>query len=98
MFGTIHSKIRGMRHVWVQYVAGAPKPEEIKLYEPFNNRECLHCHVGARKFEEATAHHRTPDLLDSVKSGKRSCMSNGCHDTIHDVGSLKDAPVWKAAK
>jgi cytochrome c-type protein NapC len=98
MFGTIRSKIRGTRHLWVQYMGTVPKPEEIRLYEPFNNRECLHCHLGSRKFEEATAHHKTPELLDTVKANKRSCVSSGCHDTIHDVGSLKDATFWKETK
>src|SRR5262249_22856923 len=95
MFGGVHSKIRGLRHVWVQYFGHTPKPEEIKLYEPFQNRECLHCHLGARKFEEASAHRRSPDLLENVKAGRRSCMSSGCHDTVHDVGSLGGSPLWK---
>lgn len=98
MFGTITSKIRGMRHLWVQYAGKVPKPEEIKLYTPFNNRECLHCHLGARKFEEHRSHHKTPELLDSIKAGTRSCTSSGCHDTIHDLRSLKDAEFWKEAK
>jgi cytochrome c-type protein NapC len=98
MFGTVKSKIRGLRHLWVQYVGTIPKPEDIKLYEPFNNRECLHCHLGSRSFEEVQSHHKKPELLDSIKAGTRSCMSSGCHDTIHDVGSLKDASLWKEAK
>ena len=95
MFGTIRAKIRGMHHLQVQYFGTIPKPEDIKLYEPFNNRECLHCHLGSRKMEEASPHRKTPDLLESMKSGRRSCMSSGCHDTVHDVGSLKDATFWK---
>ena len=98
MFGTVKSKIRGMRHLWVQYAGTVPKPEEIKLYTPFNNRDCLHCHLGSRQFEEVTSHHKTPELLDSIKAGTRSCISSGCHDTIHDVGSLKDATFWKEGK
>jgi hypothetical protein len=26
--------------------------DAIRLYDPYNNRECLHCHLGARSFEE----------------------------------------------
>src|SRR5262245_17010267 len=48
MFGGVRSKLRGMRHVFVNYL-GTP-PDTIKLYTPFNNRECLHCHGGARSF------------------------------------------------
>jgi nitrate/TMAO reductase-like tetraheme cytochrome c subunit len=95
MFGGVRAKIRGLRHLQVQYFGSIPKPEDIRLYEPYNNRECLHCHSGARRFEEASAHHKTPDLIESVKSGRRSCMSSGCHDIVHEVGSLKDATFWK---
>lgn len=95
MFGPMKSKIRGLRHLYIQYIVGAPKPESIKLYEPFQNRECLHCHQGARVFEEGTAHNKSPDLLSRIKSNQLSCTSSGCHEFIHDVASLKDATFWK---
>jgi nitrate/TMAO reductase-like tetraheme cytochrome c subunit len=98
MFGGVTAKMHGVRHLYVQYLGTIPKPEDIKLYEPYNNRECLHCHLGARGFEEATPHHKTPDLLERVKSGRQSCLSSGCHDTVHDVASLKDATFWKETK
>jgi len=98
MFGGIKSKVRGVRHLWIQYLGTIPKPEDIKLYTPYNNRECLHCHLGARRFEEASAHQKKPELLPAVKSGKTSCLSSGCHDIIHDVGTLKDVPLWKGAR
>lgn len=95
MFGGVNSKARGLRHLYVQYFGTVPKPADIKLYTPYNNRECLYCHLGARTFEEASAHHKTPDMLTRVKSNKLSCISGGCHEFIHDVGSLKDATFWK---
>jgi cytochrome c-type protein NapC len=95
MFGGVKAKARGMRHLWVQYVRGAPKPEAIKLYDPFPNSECLHCHLGARRFEEGSAHNKIPNLLSQVKSNQRSCVSSGCHEFVHDVASLKDATFWK---
>jgi cytochrome c-type protein NapC len=95
MFGSVNSKIRGMHHLYVEYITGPPQPETIKLYEPFQNRECLHCHLGARIFEEGTAHNKTPDLLSRIKSNQLSCTSSGCHEFIHDVASLKDATFWK---
>jgi hypothetical protein len=98
LFGGVHAKLKGVRHLWVQYLGSIPKPEEIKLYEPYNNRECLHCHLGSRRFEQAAPHHNREDLLTRVKAGRLSCMSNGCHDTIHDVASLKDAPMWKGGQ
>jgi cytochrome c-type protein NapC len=98
MFGGVNSKIRGLRHLWIQYLGTIPKPEEITLYTPYNNRECLHCHLRARRFEEASAHQKRPELLPDVKSGKLSCLSSGCHDIIHDVETLKDVPLWKKVR
>jgi cytochrome c-type protein NapC len=97
MFGPFRSKLRGLRHLYIQYLGTVPKPEDIKLYTPYNNRECLHCHDGARSFEEASEHHKRPELLTQVKSGQLSCISAKCHDTIHDVANLKDATFWKPA-
>jgi len=94
MFGTVSAKMHGVRHLIVQYLGRVPKPEEIKLYEPFNNRECLHCHLGARKFEEAAPHLKDASLLPSVKANQKSCLSSGCHEFVHDVGSLKDTQFW----
>jgi cytochrome c-type protein NapC len=94
MFGGVNAKIRGLRHLWVQYAGTLPSPEAIKLYEPYNNRECLHCHLGARKFEEASPHRRSAELLPDVKSGKKSCISGGCHEFVHDVESLKEMKFW----
>jgi cytochrome c-type protein NapC len=98
MFGSLRSKIRGLRHVYVQYFGTIPKPENIRLYEPYNNRECLHCHAGARSFLEASPHHKNPDLLSQVYANKLSCTSSNCHEFIHDVGSLKDATFWKGSQ
>jgi cytochrome c-type protein NapC len=95
MFGTVHSKLRGLRHIYVQYLGKIPQAAEIKLYTAFNNRECLHCHEGMRIFEEAPKHSKTPDMLSRIKSNQLSCMSAHCHDTIHDVATLKDAAFWK---
>ena len=95
MFGTVAAKIHGVRHLIVQYFGTVPKPEDIKLYAPFNNRECLHCHLGARKFEAQRAHNRTPDELVRMKSNELSCTSSKCHDIVHDVTTLKDAAFWK---
>jgi len=95
MFGGVKAKLRGLRHVWVEYLGTIPKPEDIKLYTPFNNRECLHCHAGARSFTESSSHNKTPGMLAQVTSNQLSCMSSKCHDTVHDVSTLGDATFWK---
>jgi cytochrome c-type protein NapC len=46
MFGGMKAKIGGLRHIYVYYLGKPPQPADIKLYEPYNNRECLHCHAG----------------------------------------------------
>ena len=96
MFGGITAKMRGLRHVYIQYLGDIPKPQDIKLYSPFNNRECLHCHAGARSYLETSSHHKTPDMLKLAAENKLSCTSSRCHDTIHDVESLADSKMWKA--
>lgn len=96
MYGGLTSKIRGLKHVYAQYVTGPKQP--IKLYTPYNNRECLYCHQGARSFEEGAMHNADPELLPAVKANKRSCMDSGCHDVAHNVAKLKDAKMWEQPK
>jgi cytochrome c-type protein NapC len=97
MFGGFRAKMQGLKHVYVHYLGTPPAPEAIRLYDPYNNRECLHCHLGARSFEEGAVHNADPDLLPAVKANNVSCVSSGCHEMVHDVGSLKNAKYWKGA-
>ena len=69
------------------YIGGIP--EKIELSQPYQNRECLHCHAGARSYEESDGH--ADDLAD-IASGKTSCLE--CHETVHDTESLADAKFW----
>jgi len=94
MFGTAKDKLRGLRHVYVYYFTTPPPPEKIKLYDPYNNRECLHCHEGARSFEQGAVHNSDPDLLPAIKANKKSCVSSGCHDVVHNVGTLANVKFW----
>jgi len=95
MFGTVHAKFRGLQHMYVEYLGKVPAPADIKLYVPFNNRECLYCHAGARAYEEEPRHTKTPDMLSKINSNQMSCMAAKCHDTVHDVDTLSDATFWK---
>jgi len=88
MFGDYKAKLRGLRHVYVNYIGTIPK--EIKLYEPYNNRECLHCHAGARSFEESDLH---KEVRAELGSNKTSCLE--CHDTIHNAHGLAGVKMWK---
>jgi cytochrome c-type protein NapC len=95
MFGGFRAKMHGLKHVYIHYLRTLPAPEAIKLYDPYNNRECLHCHLGARSFEEGAVHTADPDLLPAVKANKLSCISSGCHDVVHGIATLDKEKFWK---
>ena len=90
IYGTAKDKFRGLRHAYKYYIGHPANP--IKLYEPFNNRECLHCHSGARSFEEQAAH-SDPDTMKQIKSNELSCLT--CHTTIHDASNLDHLKFWR---
>lgn len=91
LFGDAKAKMRGLRHVYVYYLGDIP--ERIQLYEPYNNRECLHCHTGARSFEESDLH---KEMRADLGSNATSCLE--CHDAVHDVHELEGKPLWKEVK
>jgi mono/diheme cytochrome c family protein/nitrate/TMAO reductase-like tetraheme cytochrome c subunit len=95
MFGGFREKIQGLKEVYEHYLGNPPAPEAIRLSNPFNNRECLHCHLGARSFEEGAMHAANPYLLPAVKGNQVSCLSSGCHQTVHNVAELKNTKFWK---
>jgi cytochrome c-type protein NapC len=95
LYGDIRAKLRGLHHIYVQYIGKPPRPEDIKLYTPYNNRECLHCHLGARSFMENETHQA---ILDSLTSNQLSCLSTGCHDSIHNVDTLGKVKFWSPSR
>jgi cytochrome c-type protein NapC len=96
MFGDLSSKLRGLKHLYYEYIGTIP--DTIKIAEKYNNRECLHCHDGARSFEENSAHRETPLMIDSLKNNSISCITSGCHDVIHDVGNLANLEFWERGR
>lgn len=86
MFGSTKAKMRGLRHVWV-WLTEDPKPP-IHLYQPFTNKNCLHCHLGAKSFEEGAVHNADPETMKQIKADTLSCVSSGCHDLNHDTTNL----------
>ena len=95
LYGDYAAKLRGLKHLYYQYIGTIP--DTIHLYEPFSNRECLHCHEGARSFEEQSIHLSSVVLMDSIKRNQMSCLSSGCHDIAHDIKGLPTASFWKPA-
>jgi cytochrome c-type protein NapC len=96
MYGDVKAKLGGLRHLAVNYLGTLP--DTIKLYEPYNNRECLHCHQGARSFEENDAHAETDTSMVAMKANRLSCMTSGCHDIVHDVHNVNGPEMWKGAR
>jgi hypothetical protein len=88
MFGGVNAKLRGMRHLFVYYFTRGP--EEIEYYDVYNNRECLHCHDGARSFEESVVHN---PMLEVLKSNELSCLN--CHTLMHGVAELDNLDLWQ---
>jgi len=91
LFGDYRAKLGGLRHVYVNYLGTIPKT--IQLYQPYNNRECLHCHQGARKFEENDVHQ---GIRADLAANKTSCLE--CHGTIHDVANVAHLATWHGVK
>lgn len=89
LYGGIRAKWRGLHHVYAQYLGTPMQP--LHLYVPYNNRECLHCHLGARSFEESPTH---TALRDDLVSNQASCLTSGCHDTVHNVAGLDKVKFW----
>jgi len=93
LYGDAKAKIGGLRHIAINYFG--TKPDTIKLYEPYNNRECLHCHNGARSFESNDAHAETDTTMAAIKANRMSCLASGCHDLVHDVHNVDKLELWK---
>ena len=88
MFGGVQAKLRGLKHVYINYLGKIP--EEIELYSPFENRECLHCHDGARSFVENEMH---VDILADLRVNAVSCID--CHNLTHNTAELESFNFWQ---
>ena len=80
MFGGLAAKAKGVQHLWVHYFGDLQDP--LKLYEPYSNRECLHCHEGASSFDDAIGH---SESLEQFRADTKSCIS--CHEPAHGVAA-----------
>ena len=87
MYGDWSAKLRGLKHTWVNYLGIVPDRPE--LYGPYQNRECLHCHYGARSFEENEMH---IEVRQELSDDETSCLE--CHDLVHPTDDLCSQPKW----
>jgi cytochrome c-type protein NapC len=88
LFGDAKAKVDGLRHVWVHYFGEVP--ERPKLYQPYPNYNCLHCHEDARGFLEQRSHR---EHREELRSGARSCLS--CHSVAHDLDGVAARTFWQ---
>ncbi len=86
MFGTVVTKLGGMRHVWLYYTQYRDVPLEqakktITLRAPFPNDTCMQCHSTRDDLWLKVTDHKAS--LDDVRADRMSCASAGCHGRAH---------------
>ncbi|HEY1959357.1 MAG TPA: NapC/NirT family cytochrome c [Polyangiaceae bacterium] len=86
MYGTVLTKMGGMRHVWLYYTEYRNIPLEqalptIHLREPYPNRNCMECHSTQNVLWLRVPEHESS--LDDVRADRISCASGGCHGYAH---------------
>ncbi|MGA9814103.1 MAG: NapC/NirT family cytochrome c [Terriglobales bacterium] len=90
IYGPLKDKFQGIKRLYMQYVSAPPKTMQIP--GGYSNLQCLHCHAGARSFEENPVH---TAMMDSLKTNQMSCLSSGCHDTVHNATKLGNVKMWR---
>jgi cytochrome c-type protein NapC len=93
MFGTITTKLGGLRHVY-EYVLHYRTMEleqflsTIEIRTPFPNATCIRCHSTTNPTWNAIGEHASTRA--EVRAGTLACASEGCHGPAH--------PFSKAAR
>lgn len=100
MFGTVTTKIGGMRHVYeytLHYhdMSLEEAREKIHILKPFQNDTCMHCHSTTGTSWHAVKDHES--LIDRVRGGTVSCASEGCHGPAHPFSKPATRPTAKPA-
>jgi cytochrome c-type protein NapC len=88
LFGDVKAKLNGLRHVSVHYFGTIPA--RFALYQPYSNKNCLHCHEDARRFLEKPAH---APVMAKLQSGEISCLT--CHRVAHDLAKAQAGELWQ---
>jgi cytochrome c-type protein NapC len=88
LFGDLRAKLNGLHHVTVHYFETIP--DRFKLYRPYPNNNCLHCHEDARRFLESVPHKA---VMASLESGQTSCLT--CHKVAHDMEKVRGGVFWQ---
>lgn len=86
MFGTVKTKLGGMRHVYLYLTEYRTKSlaearETIHILHPFQNATCMRCHSTENPLWKGIKDHAS--VIDRVRNGEVSCASEGCHGPAH---------------
>jgi cytochrome c-type protein NapC len=90
IYGPFKDKLQGVKRIYIQYLS--TPPATIHINGGYSNLQCLHCHAGARNFEENAVHLA---MMDSLKNNQMSCISSGCHDTVHNASEVAHLKMWR---
>lgn len=95
MFGTVLTKLGGMKHVWKYYteylgVSAEDAKNTIRLYEPYPNDTCMQCHSTTVDLWSAVPDHKAS--VDALRKNRLSCASVGCHGYAHPNARVAGAP------
>jgi hypothetical protein len=93
MFGTVTTKLGGLRHVYEYALNYRSMPIEeflatIEIREPFPNATCIRCHSTYGPSWNQIGDHASTRV--ELRAGTVSCASEGCHGPAH--------PFSKAAR
>lgn len=83
MYGTVATKLGGMRHVYFYVTEYHDWPlakfvEEVRIRKPFPNATCTHCHSTRVPGWQQVPDHKAMQDVEAV-----SCASQGCHGPAH---------------
>lgn len=86
MYGTVLTKMGGMRHVWLYYTQFRTMSLEdaranIHLVKPYPNANCIHCHSTELQGWQRVPEHRA--AMQDVRAQRISCAGPGCHGFAH---------------
>ncbi len=86
MFGTVTTKLGGLRHVYEYSLNYRSMPIErflatIEIRQPFPNATCIRCHSTLGPTWNEVGDHAS--TRDAVRAGVLSCASEGCHGPAH---------------
>ncbi|MCX5747128.1 MAG: NapC/NirT family cytochrome c [Proteobacteria bacterium] len=96
MFGTIVTKLGGLRHVYeytfnYRNMSLEEARKSIHIRKPFQNATCMHCHSTELPLWRAVPEHAS--LTSEIASGRVSCASAGCHGPSHPFSKDPVVPV-----